>query len=338
MAPVTFVRRRVRVYWGGWSQVEATLRLMQCAMTKDRTLARFALISGACYPLKSNETLRDYLLCDEREHISAFPMPDGARDKPLTRLTRWHLQRGLRGTGIGARAARLVNDALRVLPPRRLAGLVPYAGSSWFVLTRDAVATILERVETDRRFVSFFRYSHCPDESFFQTLLASSALRERIAGSLTFADWSPCIEQPSLIREDHLPRLLDGSQELFFARKFSSRNAHLLDRIDAARGTAAVRTDARRGGGCGSRAGLRGTPGGVVAPLSSPARVSLTLKLSPAAVALRGSPFGLAPQGDVPTAAVASSRGASGAGLEGWRSARFKLGRFRSKSSKPRRG
>ena len=94
VAPVTFVRRRVRVYWGGWSQVEATLRLMQCAMTKDRTLARFALISGACYPLKSNETLRDYLLCDAREHISAFPMPDDSRDKPLTRLTRWHLQRG----------------------------------------------------------------------------------------------------------------------------------------------------------------------------------------------------------------------------------------------------
>jgi len=101
VAPVTFVRRRVRVYWGGWSVVEATLRLMQCAMKKDRTLARFALLSGACYPLKSNETLRDYLLCDEREHISAFPMPDGERDKPLTRLTRWHLQRGLRGEDRG---------------------------------------------------------------------------------------------------------------------------------------------------------------------------------------------------------------------------------------------
>jgi hypothetical protein len=218
--------------------VEATLRLMRIAVTKDRTLARFALLSGACYPLKSNEALRDHLLGGEREHISAFPMPDDARDKPLTRLTRWHLERGLRGKGLGGRAARLVNDALRLLPPRRLAGLVPYAGSSWFVVTRQAVLTILERVETDRRFVSFFRCSHCPDESFFQTLLADSALGERMAGSVTFADWSPGIEQPSLIREDHLPRLLDGSQELLFARKFSSRNADLLDRIDAARGTA----------------------------------------------------------------------------------------------------
>lgn len=238
VAPVTFVRRRVRVNWGGWSQVEATLRLMRIAVTKDRTLARFALLSGACYPLKSNEALRDHLLGGEREHISAFPMPDDARDKPLTRLTRWHLERGLRGKGLGGRGARLVNDALRLLPPRRLAGLVPYAGSSWFVVTRQAVQTILERVETDRRFVSFFRCSHCPDESFFQTLLADSALGERMAGSVTFADWSPGIEQPSLIREDHLPRLLDGSQELLFARKFSSRNADLLDRIDAARGTA----------------------------------------------------------------------------------------------------
>ncbi len=238
VAPVTFVKRRVRVNWGGWSQVEATLRLMRCAMTKDRTLVRFALLSRACYPLRSNEALRDYLLGDDREHISAFPMPDDERDKPLTRLTRWHLERGLRGTGFGGRAARLVNDALRLLPPRRLAGLVPYAGSSWFVITREAVQTILERVETDRRFVSFFRYTHCPDECFFQTVLANSALREHIAGSLTFADWSSGPEQPSQIREEHLPRLLDGSESFFFARKFCADNAHLLDRIDAARGAA----------------------------------------------------------------------------------------------------
>jgi len=236
IAPVTFVKRRVRVNWGGWSQVEATLRLMRCAMTKDRTLVRFALLSGACYPLRSNEALRDCLLGDENEHISAFPMPDDERDKPLTRLTRWHMESGLRGTGLRSRAAHLVNDTLRLLPPRRLAGLVPYAGSSWFVITRDAVQTILERVETDRRFMSFFRYTRCPDECFFQTVLADSALREHIAGSLTFADWSSGIEQPSQIHEDHLPRLLDGSENFFFARKFSGDNILLLDRIDAARG------------------------------------------------------------------------------------------------------
>jgi len=66
---VTLIRDRVPVYWGGWSQVEASLRLLQAAREHDPAFARFVLLSGCCYPLRSNRALRDYLFTDDAEHI-----------------------------------------------------------------------------------------------------------------------------------------------------------------------------------------------------------------------------------------------------------------------------
>jgi len=240
IAHVNFIQPRVSVRWGGWSQIEATLLLMRRALAQDETLARFALLSGACYPLRSNEALRDFLLSGDGEYISAAPMPDPEHDKPLTRLTRWHIEGGLRAKGAKAKAIRILNDTLRALPARNLKtgldGLAPYAGSSWWVLTRSGVETVLDWTDRRPRLAAFLRHTHCPDECFFQTVLANSALRERLASSLTFADWSDPAEQPRQIRDGHLSQLLGRAGAPFFARKFSSANAHLLDRIDAVRG------------------------------------------------------------------------------------------------------
>lgn len=242
IAHVTFIQPRVSVNWGGWSQIEATLLLMRRALAQDASLARFALLSGACYPLRSNEALRDFLFADENEYISAWPMPDLARDKPMTRLTRRHIEGGLRGGGAKAKTIRLLNDSLRLLPARNLTvgldGLAPYAGSSWWVLTRQGVETVLDWTDRRPRLAAFLRHTHCPDECFFQTVLANSALKERLSPSLTFTDWSDPKEQPRRICDGHLSQLLGRGGAPFFARKFSSQNAHLLDRIDAVRGVA----------------------------------------------------------------------------------------------------
>jgi Core-2/I-Branching enzyme len=242
IAHVTFIQPRVSVNWGGWSQIEATLLLMRRALAQDATLARFALLSGACYPLRSNEALRDFLFASEAEYINASPMPDIARDKPLTRLTRWQFEGGLRGQGLRAKTIRLLNDSLRILPARDLKvgldGLAPYHGSTWWVLTRLGVETVLDWTDRRPKLAAFLRHTHCPDECFFQTVLANSALKERLAPSLTFTDWSDPQEQPRRICDGHLSQLLGRDGAPFFARKFSSGNAHLLDRIDAVRGIA----------------------------------------------------------------------------------------------------
>jgi len=242
---VTLIRDRVPVHWDGWSQVEASLRLMQTARDHDPAFARFVLLSGCCYPLRSNLALHDYLFADDAEHIGLVRMPDARSEKPIERLTRWHFEGGDRERGSKAVLLRLLNKAAHYGPQRdamtALDGFVPYAGSSWWALTRDAVETILQTAAERPRLVDLFRHSAFPDEGFFHTIIANAIPPDRIRAPLTFADWAPGPERPRPISELRLARLLDPDRQheerppYFFARKFGARNAHLLDVIDAQR-------------------------------------------------------------------------------------------------------
>jgi hypothetical protein len=247
---VTLIRERVAVHWGGWSQVEASLHLIAAALEHDPPFARFVLLSGTCYPLRSNEALRDFLFAGDTEHIGVVRMPSAEQEKPMARLTRWHFEGGDRTRGGKAACLRLLNRIARHGPPRdamrALDGLAAYAGNSWWALTHDTVQTVGRTMETRPGLVEFFRHSAFPDESFFHTILANTLDPARIGSSLTFADWSPGPERPQAISERHLVRLLDqesgGGPRFFFARKFNSGNAHLLDLIDTARRDGAVRS------------------------------------------------------------------------------------------------
>jgi hypothetical protein len=242
---VTLIRDRVSVNWGGWSQVEASLRLIGAAREHDPPFGRFVLLSGACYPLRSNTALRDFLFADNREHISVVRMPNAEMEKPLTRLTRWHFEGGDRTAGSKAALTRLLNRAALLGPPRdvqkALDGFAPYAGSSWWALTRQAVEITMRTSSARPQLAAFYRHTAFADESFFHTVLGNSLPSSRFGASLNFADWSPGARRPHMISERHLAQLLaPGAQSAvgtpyFFARKFDAGNAYLLDRIDAAR-------------------------------------------------------------------------------------------------------
>lgn len=242
---VVLLEDRVRVEWGGFSQVEASLRMMRAALATGA--ARHVLLSGVCYPLVGNAALRDAMMDETVEFIEAFAMPNRVRDKPITRLSRWSIEGGRRRKGTRAAAIRLLNAALRVVPQRdvegALQGLRPQAGSNWWALTRKAVQHIFETLEARPALVALYRYSLCPDESLFQTILANSRFAPRLAGTATFADWSNGARSPRLLTPRHLDWLLDGAPppagiaagKYLFARKFSPGDESLLDRIDAAR-------------------------------------------------------------------------------------------------------
>ncbi len=244
----TLIEDQVDVYWAGWSLVQATLNLLQAALEADASLQRFLLLSGACYPLRSNTALRDFLFADKDEHITAIRMPNLDLQKPLSRLTKWHFEGGFRVPGLAARMIRLVNKIALRGPSRdlemALGSDVPYAGHQWWALTREASETVMRVIAQRPQVVALFKYATCPDESFFQTILANSALSGRIKTCLTFTDWSRPQERPCLIDRGHVAELLRsefihsdgfGSGPVFFARKFSSKNAAILNEIDAIR-------------------------------------------------------------------------------------------------------
>lgn len=161
------LRRRKRVFWGGFSQVEATLLLLRRAH-QDAENTHFYLMSGQCFPIKSDAEIERRLRQCGGNFMEMVRMP--THQKPFWRLTRWHCHDLKYGKLHKYRRA-----VFRRLPERRLHrllhGMAPWAGSQWWLLNREAVDGILDLVSSNRWYLRAFRYAHCPDESFFQTLV-----------------------------------------------------------------------------------------------------------------------------------------------------------------------
>jgi hypothetical protein len=125
---------------------------------------------------------------------------------------------------------------------RHFRNLVPYGGSTWWALSREACEHIQRFVGDEPQVVKFFKHTPIPDEAFFQTILGNSPYRARTQRSLTYADWSGGGSHPADITEEHLEFLtatasitLDdvyGKGEVLFARKFSDEAEEIVLRLD----------------------------------------------------------------------------------------------------------
>jgi hypothetical protein len=237
-AGAVFIKERVRVYWGGWSQVAATLALIRATLADPRKFTHFALISGVDFPLARPEAILSYVRRSGKEHINMVPMPNAALNKPLTRLSVRHLEGGKRQKGIRAQLVRFANFVLARLPERKFAralqGMKPHAGSQWWLLSRSAVEAALEATN-DRQVLRLFKTSLIPDESFFQTIVAARVPPDRIGRAFTYTDWS-VPNPPAIIDERHVWKVtrpnfelddLYGRSPCFFVRKFPPDRADL---------------------------------------------------------------------------------------------------------------
>ena len=171
-------------------------------------------------------------------------MPSEAAGKPISRLTTYKLRPGDRTI---TNVIRKLLVQVGVLPHQRdykiyLRDLAPYGGSTWWALSREACDFILTFVKKEIQVVNFFKNTHCPDESFFQTILGNSHCRSRIVRNLTYADWSAGGPSPAYITEKYLdffqwtssftPDGVYGGGEMLFARKFSDESEDLVTRLE----------------------------------------------------------------------------------------------------------
>ncbi len=209
-----FLDQRVKVYWGGFSQVAASLALLRTALADARN-THFYSMSGQCYPIKTDaEITAKILTAKAGNYISMWEMP--VSHKPLIRLTRRYAY------DIGNDLLkRSLNRLLSYLPERKieelLHGLAPWGGSSWWLLNRDVAADIIDFVDRNPWYSRAFRSGFCPDEAFFQTLVAhfGAAIDDATPTKTSFIEGS---YHPAVVDAELLLRL-HGNWH-FFARKF----------------------------------------------------------------------------------------------------------------------
>ena len=253
---VTFLAdsNRVKVYWGGFSQVQATLNLLEaCLAAIDRlqvAYTKIVFMSGADYPIKSNDYIHrffeehpdtnfirgmnitrantvKYNYCIRNYLFFNFQF----RSALLTRVTRKFLN-------VTANWFARKPNYIETKPGNRMD---IFHGSSWWALNSDVVQHILTQADRHNEVRGYFKLSLASDEKFFHTFFFNSVY----TASNGKGGEEPYVPHTSAFANLHLidpslqkwfgPEDFDAirTSDKLFVRKVSSRkSAALLDRID----------------------------------------------------------------------------------------------------------
>jgi len=218
---VVFLRRH-KLYWGAFGHVRATIEGLDELYRRSAQFDYVALLTGQDYPIKPASAIERTLAESGGRSFMAYDRLPGGLADGMERITYWHSRRIGRPRGWHLR-----------LPIRRQfpQQLVPYGGSSYWWLSREAIDYVRSFVAEQPRFYRFFKHVDVPDEIFFHTILLNSPLRDSVVNDeLRYVDWARK-PMPAIFGVGDL-ELLRRSPKLL-ARKFDSTvDAEILDLID----------------------------------------------------------------------------------------------------------
>jgi hypothetical protein len=250
---------RIDTRLSSWSLVAAELVGLRASL-RATTADHIAVLSGADYPLVPVEELRRVLRrWTGHSYLYNRPLP----------FAQWNSSRRQDGGEWRMRYRFLTRrDNIRLWhgkpvrwPVRRSVpdGLELRASSQWKIYSREHAQLLLRVVDTRPDLIRFWRTSFTPDETFAASILSSPAivgwqtvLRPCLANAwyyrfppgashpkwldqtdfseIAAARQAPSVEPPGVL-DIADPKALQHAK--LFARKFSSDNPSLLERIDA---------------------------------------------------------------------------------------------------------
>lgn len=227
-----FIAHRSRVHWGGRSQLEAYMCLLEAAAVKNYDY--YSLHSGMDYPCRP---LLEYLafLRDNQgqEFIDSAPMPENFKIRYRKRFLTDFYPTIARNT-LRDKAVNLLERVVcKILPQRgEFQGWLSYLGANWCTLSHGFITSALNywRTRPDlRRYVLFFQ---SPDEWFMQTYgqMAGFAAKFSQHGNLRYVDWSAQGSHPAVLLDKDYAEIVRS--KAFFARKMAPESEKLLDMLD----------------------------------------------------------------------------------------------------------
>lgn len=231
-SPTIRFAKRVRVRWGQWSIVAATLNCLQTIEDAGWEPDYVYLLSGTDYPIRPSRELVRFLERNRgMEFIEGLPA-DGAnwvKTGPQQERYQYRFFYNWREQ----RYRFEISYALqRILGLKRqmVRCFEPYIGSQWWVLSWQTLRKVMD-LARQPDIIRFFRTTLIPDELFFQTLVRHLVPESRIVNrTLTlyqFSDYG-C---PVVYYSDHFEYLI--RQPFFMARKLSPYCNALRDRLDS---------------------------------------------------------------------------------------------------------
>ncbi|WP_242439769.1 beta-1,6-N-acetylglucosaminyltransferase [Ligilactobacillus salivarius] len=231
----------VDVKWGGWSIVEATIRLIRFAL-RDGSIKFFHLISGQDWPIKNVDEIYRYF--EDNSDKIFLDVQSVKNIKKSGEPVEWWLKYYYNYDKINRRSFsgkifhRLnisVQTIFRINKFKKLDTKVDfYTGSQWFDVPREVLVYALNYLEKNDKLYKLFKTSFCSDEFWLNTIVMNNdVFKERITeNNHRFMKWiHKNGSYPAILDEDDYLEL--KTSDAFFARKFTKEySKQLIIKLD----------------------------------------------------------------------------------------------------------
>ncbi len=228
LGQVYFVTPRQKVYWGGYSIVEATLNGFETILQKGKRYDYINLLSGQDYPLKDPYAIHDFLAQNPGKVFTEFKDVATEWTEAKTRLTNYFF------TNTPFPGSHYVERIVSAFLPKRKIpyNLKPVGRSQWFTMSSLHANYISEHLLEYPKLVPYFRLTWGCDELFFQTILYNSDYRSDLVNdNLRYIDWSEGKPSPKTFTIADKEQLINSGK--LFGRKFNPQvDSQILDYLD----------------------------------------------------------------------------------------------------------
>lgn len=222
---ITFVER-MKVTWGGFSQIKLEVKLLKAASEKEKYDC-YHLLSGQDFPVKTNQQIDEFFIKNREKNFLEVSnrIESQNPDRYRLRYQQYHL---LQDKLIGKkRNIFKYIDFLscyiqRYIGINRARGLTIQSGSNWFSITDDLVQYVLNHEDW---IVKHFNYTYCCDELFIQSLISNTRFMKTLSANLRYVDFiwkSKHNLTPRFLTSNDLS--LIKNPNYLFARKFTTNS------------------------------------------------------------------------------------------------------------------
>lgn len=210
----------VDVQWAQYSQIEATLQLLTAAVNGGG-YSQYWLISGQDYPLRSMNSIIGFLEANQEENFI-----DCSRVEAFNKRNDVHFSNFVIGRKLWQKVLKNLwiygtggwNKTLPIFKRKAPDNFKYWFGSQWWCLNGETVRWIVDYLDEHPEYGTFFEYSLCPDECFFQTLVMNSPFASSVKPYLHYIKWEKGKSSPKTLTESDYQEIMDSSK--LMARKF----------------------------------------------------------------------------------------------------------------------
>lgn len=176
MPNVYFIEERIRVYWGGYSQVEMQLSMIREMLSKNTHYERVINLTGMDYPVVKKEVLHEKLRKSQIEYICGFDVKNEI-DPGKRRMELKYSCFYLMDTYKFIRAL-----TIRLRLPRLLYRQVEFDlffGSEYWALTYECIVELYRDYLENKQLQRLLRFSFVPSEAWVHTMFYNSRWRNK---------------------------------------------------------------------------------------------------------------------------------------------------------------